>query len=255
MDNYIIWFVFLIGTVVGSFLNVVGLRSPQQLSFTTSRSECPYCLKTLQWKDIIPILSFTLLKGKCRYCGVRISSLYPIMEIITGMLFVYCYIIIGIQFELFLALALVSMFVIVLVSDITYMIIPNKVLLFFLPIFVVFRIIDPLTPWWDTITGGVAGILIPMSIIIVIKGGMGGGDMKLFGLIGIVLGFKKLCFCFFLSCVIGAIIGIFLIALKLGRRNQPIPFAPYIIAASLITYFYGDSLILWYSNFYHIPFN
>src|SRR5690625_3055898 len=114
------------------------------------------------------------------------------------------------------------------------MIIPNKVLLFFLPFFVVLRIVEPLNPWYDAVIGGIVGYTLIAIIIIVSKGGMGAGDMKLFGVLGIVLGLYSTLLTFFLS------------SLYKDQKQQPIAFGPYIVVATVITYFYGREIIQLY---------
>ncbi|MEN2765566.1 prepilin peptidase [Ornithinibacillus xuwenensis] len=237
---------FGLGLLFGSFFNVVGLRLPQQKSFTNDRSICPNCSHILNWYELIPIFSYIFQRGRCRHCKAKISFIYPVMELVTGFLFAHSYAQLGLSVELILALFLMSMLVIVFVSDMKYMLIPNKVLLFFLPIFIVLRVLEPLEPWWSSIIGATLGFAIIAVIIIVSNGGMGAGDMKLFGVLGIVLGIKKVLLTFFLSCVIGAVIGLLMLWINRIHRKQPIPFGPYIVVAAIVTYFYGDILINWY---------
>lgn len=243
-------FIFLFGITLGSFFNVVGLRVPKKIPFANDRSFCPSCRKQLSWYELIPVLSFILQRGKCRNCQQKISPIYPAVEILTGLLFVLSYLKIGFEVELITALLLMSILMIILVSDITYMLIPNKVLLFFLPLFIMMRIIQPLEPWWSALIGGGIAFLLLAIIILVSKGGMGAGDMKLFGLLGIVLGLSKVLLTFFLSCLLGAVIGMCLLFFKIIKRKQPIPFGPFIIAATIISYFYGDLIIQWYFGFF-----
>ncbi|MHA6251465.1 prepilin peptidase [Oceanobacillus sp. CAU 1775] len=246
LEIFIIIFFFLFGVTFGSFYNVVGLRSPKNETFTNDRSYCPICKKTLAWYELIPVLSYVLQRGRCRGCKKKISIIYPLVEGMTGVLFAFSYYIFGFQWELAVALLLVSMLMIILVSDLTYMIIQNKVLLFFLPFFIILRVLSPLDPWWSPIVGGVGAFLLLALIIIVSRGGMGAGDMKLFGVLGIVLGFKLVFLAFFLACLIGAVIGILLMAFKVVKRQQAIPFGPYIVIAALLSYFYGDAMLDWY---------
>ncbi|APC48028.1 prepilin peptidase [Virgibacillus halodenitrificans] len=246
MQLAIILSFFLFGLIFGSFFNVVGLRLPKQIPFANDRSICPQCKKQLSWYENIPVVSFIIQGGKCRHCHQPISFIYPITEVITGIGFALSYAIFGWQIELAIALLFVSMLMIIFVADITYMLIPDKVLLFFLPLFIILRVVEPLVPWWSSIVGALVGTVLLAAIILISRGGMGAGDMKLFGLLGIVLGLKGVLLTFFLSCTIGAIIGIILLLSGKIDRKQPIPFGPYIVAASLITYFYGDNLINWY---------
>ncbi|WP_080873543.1 prepilin peptidase [Oceanobacillus timonensis] len=246
MEVFYSLFFFLFGAVFGSFYNVVGLRSPRGETFTTDRSYCPYCKKTLHWYELIPIVSYLMQFGKCRKCQSSISPLYPIIECSTGALFLISFWNFGFDWELFTAVLFVSMLMIILVSDIRYMIIENKILFFFLPLFIIMRIISPLTPWWSPIIGAVLVSVLLALIIIVSRGGMGAGDMKLFFVLGIVLGADKVILAFFLAAFLGAVIGILLIAFKWIERKQPVPFGPYIVVGAFIAYFYGDAIISWY---------
>lgn len=249
MENLLIFFFFLLGLIFGSFFNVVGLRLPKNIPFANDRSICPNCKHQLAWFENIPLISFIVQRGKCRYCKENISYIYPTIELLTGILFAVSFAKVGLSLELITALLLMSMLIIILVTDIKYMLIPNKVLMFFFPLLLVMRLIVPLNPWWSAAAGCLTGVLVIAVIILISHGGMGGGDMKLFGVIGLVLGVKEVLLAFFLSCMIGAIIGMSLLLFKIIGRKQPIPFGPYIVVGTIITYFYGDFLIDWYFNF------
>lgn len=241
---------FIFGLVFGSFFNVVGLRVPKNEPFANERSMCPNCHHTLNWYELIPVLSFIFQLGKCQHCHKKISFIYPVVELTTGFLYAYSFIMIGLRVELIISLLLISMLMIILVTDITTMLIPNKILLFFLPFFIGMRFIVPLDPWWSPLLGSVIGLMIVFVIIFVSRGGMGAGDMKLFAVLGIVLGYKNILLAFFLSCLIGALVGMGLLLFKIIDRKQPVPFGPYIVVATLITYFHGESIIMWYLNFF-----
>ncbi|WP_404453557.1 prepilin peptidase [Virgibacillus necropolis] len=250
MEITLIILFFILGLIFGSFFNVVGLRLPQKQPFANDRSICPQCNHTLAWYELVPVLSFATQIGKCRHCKTTISTIYPVVELVTGILFALGFAKIGLDLELITALLLVSMLMIIFVSDIKYMLIPNKVLLFFLPLFIVMRLVQPLDSWLTSITGAIAGLGITAIIILLSKGGMGAGDMKLFGVLGIVLGLNHILLVFFLSTIIGAFVGSLLLLSKIIDRKQPIPFGPYIVVAAIIAYFYGDSIIDWYMQFY-----
>src|SRR5699024_7436037 len=117
-----------------------------------------------------------LQNGKCRKCKSHISLLYPLIELLTGLLFLYSYLYYSLQIELIISLLLIAMLMIVLVSDILYLLIPNKVLLCFLPVFFIFRMVYPITFWWDHIIGGLTISFLIAIIILLSRGGMGGGD-------------------------------------------------------------------------------
>ncbi len=250
MNLFIMVLFFIVGSVCGSFYNVIGIRLPKSKSFLLGRSFCFTCKRTLSWYELIPIISFILQRGKCRQCKEKISWIYPVGEIITGALFMASYAIIGVELELFTALLFVSMLMILFVSDIKYMIIPNKILLFFLPLFVIVRFVHPLTPWWTGVAGALIGFLLVALIIIVSRGGMGGGDMKLFGVLGVILGVKKVLLTFFIACFGGAFVGIILLRLGKIKQKQPIPFAPFIMFAASISYFYGELIIPQYLSLF-----
>lgn len=251
MDAYWITTLFLFGIVFGSFFNVVGLRVPKHIPFSHDRSYCPTCKYQLQWWELIPIVSYLIQQGKCRHCSNNISIIYPVIELLTGCLFAFSYWEVGLSLELITALLFISMLMIIFVTDITYMLIPNKILIFFLPLLIIMRIISPTEPWYDAIIGAVVGFGILALIIIVSKGGMGAGDMKLFALLGIVLGWKATLLTLFMASLFGAIIGGILIFIRKNSRKQPIPFGPYIIVASIISYFYSDPIITSYLSLFN----
>lgn len=250
MDVYWMVVFFLFGITFGSFFNVVGLRVPRKVSFVQGNSHCPACQHRLTWHELIPVLSFCWQRGKCRHCQARIAILYPIMELLTGLLFSYSYIQLGFTTELMTAVLFMSMLVIISVTDMAYMTIPDKILLFFFPIFILLRIISPLDPWYDALIGAVAGYLLIALIILISNGGMGAGDMKLFFVIGIVLGWKDVLLTFFVAALLGAVIGMFLKLLQKVKAKQPIPFGPYIAVAAVVTYFYGEKLLLLYLSLF-----
>ncbi|MFT8321644.1 MAG: prepilin peptidase, partial [Bacillus sp. (in: firmicutes)] len=182
--------IFLYGITLGSFYNVVGLRVPKKESIVRPRSHCTSCGHTLTAMELIPVLSYILVRGKCRCCKASISPFYPIFELLTGLLFVVCPFILGWSSELFVAWTLISLFMIITVSDLVYMIIPDKVLLFFSGLLVIERFFIPLSAWWDSLAGAAVAFTLLLVIAIVSKGGMGGGDIKLFAVIGFVVGIK-----------------------------------------------------------------
>lgn len=235
--------IFLYGISFGSFFNVVGLRVPMKKSIVTPRSACPACGHKLTAFELIPVFSYLILRGKCRDCKSRISPIYPMIEFLTGILFIIAPYQIGWSMELIVAWSLISLLMIILVSDIHYMIIPDKILLVFAGIFLFERILYPLTPWWDSLVGALIGFSLLLLIAIVSKGGMGGGDVKLFALIGFVLGVKLVLLSFFLSTLYGALIGGTVLLLKIVKRRQPIPFGPFIVAGTISAYFWGPKII------------
>ena len=236
----------IFGLVLGSFYNVVGLRVPKGESIVNPPSHYTSCGKRLTAFELIPVLSYLIQRGKCKGCGVKVSPIYCFTEIVTALLFALCYVKFGFTAELAVALLFVSLLVIINVSDIAYMLIPNKILLFFLPFLIIARIISPLEPWWDSLLGAVIGFSILLLIAVVSKGGMGGGDIKLFLLIGLVLGTIHTLLTLFLASVVGMIVGGIVLKVRGQGRKTPLPFGPSIAVGALLAYFYGDQLIEWY---------
>ncbi|REB07176.1 prepilin peptidase [Sporosarcina sp. BI001-red] len=239
-------FFFIYGLVFGSFYNVVGLRVPKKQSIVSPPSHCTICDRRLTGLDLIPVVSFVFLSGKCRGCGTKISPIYPLMELITGCLFALEFYYLGFSIELAVALLFISMLVIITVSDVAYMLIPNKILLPFGIAIALLRVVSRLEPWWDSFLGAAVGFLVLFLIAIVSKGGMGGGDIKLFFVIGLVLGTKLTLFTLFLAALIGSIVGIIHLRRTRQGRKTPVPFGPSIAVAAVISYFYGNALVGWY---------
>lgn len=243
-------FALLFGLVFGSFFNVVGLRVPKKESIVTPPSHCTSCNRQLTALDLIPVLSYLFLRGKCRRCGAKISPIYMVTELVTGLLFAFAVWKLGITFEMAVAILFISLLAIIVVSDIAYMLIPDKVLLFFLPFIVLGRVFSPLEPWWDSILGAVVGFGVLLLIAVISKGGMGGGDIKLFFLIGLVLGTIPTLMTLFFASVIGMIVGIIVLKVSGKGRKTPVPFGPSIAAAAIIVYFYGEVIITWYMGLF-----
>jgi leader peptidase (prepilin peptidase) / N-methyltransferase len=248
------FYFFIVGVTLGSFFNVVGLRIPKKKSIVFPGSSCSTCGHQLKAYELIPVLSYLLQKGKCRGCQSRISPIYPVFELLTGILFATALLFIGWSGELVVALTLISMFMIIIVSDINYMLIPDKILIWFAGIFLLERIVWPLAPWWDSLLGAGTGFVLLLMIALVSKGGMGGGDIKLYALLGFVLGFKLVLLSFFLSTLFGAVIGGLALLFKIVKRKQPIPFGPFIAAGTLTAYYWGSDLIDLYVQFLYQGF-
>ncbi|QKS71856.1 prepilin peptidase [Paenalkalicoccus suaedae] len=244
MELFIYIYLFLVGITLGSFYNVVGLRLPKGESIVTPRSHCTTCDRTLHATELIPVFSYLFQRGKCKGCKTKISALYPTMELLTGLLFAYSYYHFGFTAELVVALLLISLLVIIVVSDLSSMLILNKVLLFFLPLFVILRFtIAPLEPIWDAPLGAAVGFGLLFLLAIVSKGGMGGGDIKLYGVIGFALGLMGTLTSLFIAAMLGLVVAVINLAFKSFDRKREIPFGPYIAVGALIAYFFGQQLV------------
>ena len=249
MTIYLLLFPFILGLVLGSFYNVVGLSVPMKKSFVNRRSACPHCERSLSPAELIPVVSYVIQGGRCRNCKVRISPLYPVVELLTGVLFAVSPLILGWSGDWWIAWVLISLLMIIFVSDMAYMLIPDKILLFFAVIFLFIRIFDPLSPWWDSLVGAAVGFGLLLFIAVISKGGMGGGDIKLFGVIGFALGLKLVLLSFLFATFYGAFFGIIGMMTGLIKKKTAIPFGPYIVFGTLTAFFWGESILDWYIHF------
>ncbi|MBB2480639.1 prepilin peptidase [Bacillus sp. APMAM] len=248
----IFWTIYfaVVGLILGSFFNVVGLRIPEKKSLIYPGSQCPHCKHKLRWFELIPVFSFIFQLGKCRSCKTSISYIYPVMEAITGCLYAFTYAKLGWEIELLFALLLLSLIVIITVSDLIYMIIPDKILLIFTVIFIILKIMFPSEPWWDPIVGAVFGFALLFLIAILSKGAMGGGDIKLFFVLGIILGLKYTFLTFLIATFLGAVFGILMMIARKYKKRKPIPFGPFIGAGAILSFFFGDNIISWYVSMF-----
>lgn len=246
MEMYNMLVFFLFGVIFGSFYNVVGLRVPKGESVVSPPSHCTVCARRLTAIDLVPICSYLLLKGRCRKCKTKISPIYPFMELMTGLLFMHSYATFGFSKELIVALLFASLLVIITVSDIAYMLIPNKIVYPAFVLFIALRWMSPLDPWWYAFVGSAVGFSLLLLIAILSKGGMGGGDIKLYAVLGLVLGVWNTLLSLFLASLIALGYGAFILAKRKQKRRVPIPFGPAIALGAWISYIYGEQMIDWY---------
>ncbi len=239
----------LLGLSVGSFLNVVIWRLPREEGVAAGRSHCPACKHSLGVFDLFPVLSFLLLRGKCRYCGVKISWRYPLVELATGALFLAALW----QYGLSLASLGLCWFFAVLVAisliDYDWKIIPDELLLAGLPAAVVLGLAHTSPGWLSLLLGGGIGFLLLLSIVLISRGGMGGGDVKLAGLLGLCLGWKLLIIALMTGFVAGGVVGAVLLLTRRKGRKDEVPFGPFLAMGGIIAALAGPWLWNWYWNF------
>lgn len=241
------FFVFIVGTVIGSFLNVCIYRIPNEKSIAFPPSHCTNCNNEIKWYDLIPVISYLMLKGKCRFCKEKVSVRYPIIELITGVIFMTLYIEYGVGFT-FGKYALFSCFLIVIgMIDFDTTDVYLKTTLPGIICGIVFIIVG-----WKLglgfityLFGGLLGGGL-ISLIIILTGGMGWGDAEICLLCGIFLGLKLTAVMLFISFVLGGLIGILLIVTKKKSRKDYIPFGPYIAIAAVGVMYFGEKLASWY---------
>ena len=239
-------FNFILGAIVGSFLNVLIYRLPRKIEVVYSRSFCPECGHKLGFFDLIPLLSYILLKGKCRYCGEKISFIYPLVEFLTGVIFVISFIYYGFSIFYLKFIIFSSILIVISIIDLKTMEIMDGPLYFGLFMGVIFLLIEK--NFINTLYGIVIAPLIFFLIIVLSKGGMGGGDLKLSFLFGLYLSFPKIIPWFFLSFLIGFIPAIYLLITKKATRKTPLPFGPFMAISGIIVFLFGNQIIRFYNN-------
>lgn len=228
---------FIFGTILGSFYNVVGFRLPKQESLIKPPSHCPKCDHRLKPLELIPIISFLIQGGKCKKCKTKISWFYPTFEFTTGCLFALSYYLFGLSCNLVIALLFISMILIIIISDYLYLIIPDEVLIVFgILLLISITISSGLKVGGLSLLEGIIAFLIMLLLkktgdFIFKKESMGGGDIKLMLIIGMVIGYKLAIINIFLASVIGLPVA-FIILLK--KKNHVIPFGPFLGLASII---------------------
>ena len=253
--------VFILGLAVGSFLNCVIYRLEKNKSFLKGRSFCPYCKHVLKLQDLIPVFSFLILKGKCRYCRKKISWQYPLVEIATGLLFVFIlnyelgimnYEILDFGFILnFLFLILTfSFLILIFVYDLKHYIIPDKVVYPAIIISFVYLIaVYDMRLMMYAFLSAVFASGFFLFIVLISQGRwMGLGDVKLAFFMGLFLGFPNILVALFFAFLIGAIIGIGLILKGKKSLKSEVPFGPFLIIGTFIAFFWGEIIINWYFN-------
>jgi prepilin signal peptidase PulO-like enzyme (type II secretory pathway) len=270
MDLFFYICVFIFGLIVGSFLNCVIYRlQANEKVGGMSRSHCVKCGHVLRWYDLIPVLSFLVLKGKCRYCKKPISIQYPLVEIATGLLFVLIFwhwhfgfdLAFGFwALDLFYLLLIACFLIVIFVYDLKHYLILDKVIYPAIILTILYRFIDSLivSHWGLGLVIGVfdflfAAVIAAGFFAIIVFGSrgkyMGAGDIKLGFLMGLVLGYPQILTGLFLSFLFGAIIGTGLIIAKKKTLKSQVPFGPFLVTGTFTAMFCGEQILNWYLGF------
>lgn len=266
----------LFGAMIGSFLNVCICRIPDGKSIVTPGSHCPQCGKAIRWYDNLPVISFLLLRGRCRHCRRSISVQYPLVEGITAILSLLLFIRFGPSLQYVIYFAFTAALVVITVIDLYHQIIPNEISLpgipagllasWFLPnpalldgllrglVFQAARIgvnLSNHAAFVDALLGIVLGggsLLLVIQLYYWLRKaeGMGGGDVKLLAMVGAFLGWKAVIVTIIFSSFIGSIVGVTLMVWKGKDLKYAIPYGPFLSLGAVMALFYGEGLILWY---------
>lgn len=239
MELYYLIVFFVFGLIFGSFYNVVGYRLPNNMSLISPPSHCPKCDHKLTPLELIPVFSYVFQGGKCKNCKSKIAIFYPIFELFTGIVFALIYKIFGISFETFIALVFASMLLIIMISDILYMIIPNELLIFCGIIILILKLVSG---GFNILVPTLIDMFIPFVALLLIKligdvvfkrESMGGGDIKLMLIFGMVLGWEISLFTIVLASFVALPVTLIISAIN-KSKNHELPFGPYLSLAALI---------------------
>lgn len=242
MENFYLIIFFIFGAIMGSFYHVIATRLSKGESIVKPASHCEKCNHELKWYELIPIISYLIQGGKCRNCKTKLPISYFLMEICTGILFAVCYHVFDISLELIVALVFVSSLIIIIISDIEYMIILDEVLIFAILAIIIVDIID--IGMYETSLNIIAGMGAFVTMLLIKKLGdiifkqesLGGGDIKLMFLVGLVIGYPMAVCNIFFATFIAFPIALFLLITK---KDNIIPFGPFLSMSAIILYIWG----------------
>jgi leader peptidase (prepilin peptidase)/N-methyltransferase len=243
-----------LGLAIGSFLNVCIYRLPRGESLVLPASHCTACGRPLQWYENVPVVSYLSLRGRCRTCGVRISPMYPLVEIAAGVLAVVWYKEFGLSMLLASRLVFAFALLVLFVIDLQQRILPNAITLPGILAGFAFSLFGP-PGWLDSLIGvllGGAGLFLLAEAYYRIRGeqGMGMGDVKMLAMIGAFLGWKLMLLTLVLSSIVGALVGVAMIVSRKGDLKYALPFGTFLALAALLASVVGDPIVNWYRSFY-----
>jgi leader peptidase (prepilin peptidase) / N-methyltransferase len=252
MSIYII--AFILGSLIGSFLNVCIYRIPRNLSIITPASRCPACNIPIRPYDNVPIFSYIFLGGKCRVCSAKISLRYPLIEFLNAALYALVFWRFGLGWHLPAYFIFCSALVVIIFIDLDFQIIPDRITLPGIVIGLIagsFLLPDPfmrddLLGFQSSVAGFLTGGGLFYAVAVLSRGGMGGGDIKMMAMVGSLMGWKSVLMTTFFGSLTGAIVGILLMIFKGKGRKTKIPFGPFLALGTLITLFYGQEILSWY---------
>ncbi len=253
-EGYLLLSVFILGLIIGSFLNVCIYRIPRGFSIVRPSSSCPSCKTPVRIYDNIPVISYILLRGRCRSCSSAIPLTYPVVELLNAVLYASIIWRFGSGGHAPAYFAFCSAMVVITFVDLEFQIIPDAITLSGIPIGLIagsLILIDPffrtsMLGFKNSFTGLVSGGGLFYLIAVLSRGGMGGGDIKMMAMTGAFLGWKAVLLTTFSASLIGSIAGIILIVFKGKGRKTKIPFGPFLAVGALIALFFGQEIFRFY---------
>ena len=244
--------VIFLGLSIGSFLNVCIYRIPNEESISYPPSHCTNCSYKLKWYDLIPVLSYILLKGKCRGCSEKISLQYPMVEILNAIVYLLIYMQYGVSEYTIKYMLLTSLMIVIGMIDFKTKFVFTATTAFGVAIssiFIVYTWIESGNFPLDYIIGGLIGFLV-IALIVILTRGMGEGDIEIAVVCGLFLGAKATIFMIFLSFILGGIVATFYLVKKLKGKKEEMAFGPYLAIATIVSMFVGNQIINAYLNAY-----
>lgn len=236
MEEFYYIFAFsLLGLFVGCFLNLCIYRLPRRMSITSPPSHCPRCGAKVAASDLIPVLSYLFLRGSCRNCRQSISPLYPVVEIVTALLFVMAYFHFGISLLLVKYIFLFLILIVVSFIDIEHYVIPNRIIIVALAAGVLLNLLARDLTVLSAFLGMFSAAIMLLIPALITRGGIGGGDIKLAGVLGFYLGWPDGLVAVFLGCLLAGIMGMVLLLMRIKGCKDPIPLGPFLAGGTLIT--------------------
>lgn len=246
-------YAFLIGLCVGSFLNVCIHRLPSERSIVKPASACPSCGTPLKWYDNIPLLSYLLLRGRCRTCKTGISIRYPVVEILCGLFALAVFLHYGMRVESLVFFIFIAALLVITFIDIDHRIIPDVISLPGIPIGFAASFLLPQVTWTDSLLGILIGGGSLLAVawgyrLLTGKEGMGGGDIKLLAMIGAFIGWKGVLFTIMASSFTGTIVGLVVMLKNRKSMKLAVPFGPFLAIGAILYIFFGPQMIQWYTG-------
>lgn len=238
----------IFGLVIGSFLNVCIYRIPRGMSVVAPPSHCTGCDKRLSVLDLVPVISYLILQGKCRQCGAKISPRYPLVELFCGAGFLLLYINFGLTVEFLAGLVLFSGLVVCSLIDLDHRIIPDGVNLTLGLIAIPLLLVQSTQVLLNGVFGALVGFGLLLLIAVASKGGMGGGDIKLAAVLGLYLGWPNIILALFIAFILGSVVGLIWVWVKQKTLKEALPFGPFLSIAALVVLLWGTEIINWYLN-------
>jgi leader peptidase (prepilin peptidase)/N-methyltransferase len=252
MSEYFI--AVILGLVIGSFLNVCIYRIPRNLSIVFPSSRCPFCNNAIRPWDNIPVISYLFLGGRCRSCKAKISTRYPLIEMLNASLYAAVIWRYGIGWNSVVYAVLCSSLIVIAFIDLEFQIIPDRITLAGIPIGLLagsFLLPDPfmradLLGYKAALAGIISGGGFFYLVAVLSRGGMGGGDIKMMAMVGSLMGWKAVFLTTFLGSLVGSVVGVSLMVFKGKGRKTKVPFGPFLALGALITLFFGQEILVWY---------